>query len=71
MAETWSRRQLLKQTGSAAVGMAGLSVAGISLAGCGSKAAARTVEEKMVIKGVRNFVSRPDLAPPADAPTCC
>jgi Arylsulfotransferase (ASST) len=64
MAETWSRRQLLKQTGSAAVGMAGLSVAGISLAGCGSKAAARTVEEKMVIKGVRNFVSRPDLAPP-------
>ncbi len=64
MTDAWSRRQLLKQTGTAALGLAGLSAAGVSLAGCGTNAAARTVTDSTVLKGVRTFQSRPDLAPP-------
>jgi Arylsulfotransferase (ASST) len=64
MTEAWSRRQLLKRAGTAAVGIAGFSAAGLSVAGCGTRAAARTVSDSFAIKGVRRFESRPDLAPP-------
>ena len=64
MTEAWSRRQLLRNAGTAAVGIAGFSAAGLSLAGCGTSSAARTVSDSFRIKGVRRFQSRPDLAPP-------
>jgi hypothetical protein len=64
MTEAWSRRQLLRHAGTAAVGIAGFSAAGLSLAGCGTRAEARTVSDSFAIRGVRRFQSRPDLAPP-------
>ncbi len=63
MWQDWSRRQLLKQAGTAA-GVAGLSAVGAGVCGCGTKASARTVSESTVTKGIRTFESRPDLAPP-------
>jgi hypothetical protein len=60
MTEAWSRRQLLKGAGVAALG-----TAGFSLAGCSTKnVTARLVSDNTVISGIRTFVSRPDLAPP-------
>jgi hypothetical protein len=64
MTEAWSRRQFLRNAGTAAVGVAGVSAVGLSLAGCGTSESARTVADSTVIKGVRRFESRPDLAPP-------
>jgi hypothetical protein len=64
MTEVWSRRQLLKRAGTAAVGVAGFSAAGLSLAGCGTRAPARALTDSTVAKGVRYFQSRPDLQPP-------
>ncbi len=64
MTEGWSRRQVLRHAGTAAAGIAGFSAAGLSLAGCGTSSAAQAASDSFVIKGVRRFQSRPDLAPP-------
>lgn len=64
MSQDWSRRQLLKNAGSAAVGVAGLSAVGAGIAGCGIAGSARTIAESTVSKGLRSFISRPDLSPP-------
>ncbi len=64
MSQDWSRRQLLRNAGTAAMGVAGLGVAGAGLCGCGTRALAKTTSESTVSKGVRTFVSRPDLSPP-------
>jgi hypothetical protein len=66
MTETWTRRQLLRRTGTVAAG-----VAGLGLAGCGTRGAAGPAVKAAasggapVAEGVRSFVSRPDLRPPA------
>ena len=60
MAEAWSRRQLLKGAGAAALG-----VAGFGLAGCSTKnVTAKLVSDNTVTHGIRTYFSRPDLAPP-------
>jgi hypothetical protein len=64
MSQDWSRRQLLKQGGTAAAGVAGLGAVGAGVCGCGSKASAQRVSESTATGGVRTFESRPDLQPP-------
>jgi Arylsulfotransferase (ASST) len=64
MDESWTRRQMLARTGTAAVAVAGLgSLAGV--AGCGTSRAARPHLNKQL----QHFVSRPDLTPPKVALT--
>jgi hypothetical protein len=65
MAEDWSRRQMLRRTGTAAVGLAGFGALGMSLAGCGTRAPVRALSGSTSVKGVRFFQSRPDLQPPS------
>jgi hypothetical protein len=64
MTEAWSRRQFLRNAGTATAGVAGLSAVGLSLAGCGTSSAAEVASDSFIIKGVKRFQSRPDLAPP-------
>jgi hypothetical protein len=65
MTQTWTRRQLMQRTGTAAVGLAGLG-----LVGCGTKVvagpAARSVRAGGVplAKGLQHFVTQPGLHPP-------
>jgi hypothetical protein len=56
MNETWTRRQLLKQTGAAAA-----AAAGLGLVGC---TASDATPKKRHNKDLQYFVSRPDLTPP-------
>ncbi len=67
MAREVTRRQLLGQAGTAAVGLAGLSIAGCSSqsAPTGSSAPTGTVvPDGAVVDGYRRFVTRPDINPP-------
>jgi len=57
MNETWTRRQLLKRTGTAAA-----AAAGLGLVGCGTSNAARKGHHHS--RNLQYFVSRPDLTPP-------
>lgn len=58
MNETWTRRQLLKRTGTAAAAAAGLGVVGCQAGNASSKAGHH------LAKNLQHFVSRPDLTPP-------
>ncbi|HET9897826.1 MAG TPA: arylsulfotransferase family protein [Streptosporangiaceae bacterium] len=64
MSQDWSRRQLLKNAGTTALGLAGLGAIGTGVCGCGARASARAIRETTVSKSVRTFISRPDLSPP-------
>ncbi len=62
MSENWTRRQMLRRTGTATAALAGLGGLGsIGLAGCGTKSAARSNGNA---RNLQHFVSRPDLTPP-------
>jgi len=54
MSENWTRRQMLRQTGTAAAAFAGLG-----LAACGTSSA-----KNLSNPNLQHFVSRPDLTPP-------
>ena len=58
MNEGWTRRQLLKRTGTAAA-----AAAGFGLAGCGTGNATQPKAHRR-LKDVQYFISRPDLNPP-------
>lgn len=58
MNEGWTRRQLLKRTGTAAA-----AAAGLGLAGCGTSSASQRKGHHPA-KNLQHFVSRPDLTPP-------
>ena len=64
MTQTWTRRQLLRRSGTAAVGLAG-----VGLVGCGARVVAGALSNSDArattpAGDVQHYVSRPDLTPP-------